>query len=143
MDPRKHLIELVRQLGMPSSDAAAPLPVVPLEAFFTLNDDLGSIGCNLAEHPGPQRFYELLSGIRSKPVVEDVLVEINEVDETDPDVWPLSERVYVLTSADDQSVAEWLAELQPDSIEEGWAYGTPRGAPAVVPPNRVWGAWWD
>jgi len=143
MDDRQQLIELIRQQGLPSSDGVTPLPVVSLEAFFTGNEDPGSIGCNLPEHPGLPRFLEILVGIRARPDVQDVLVEIYEVEESDPSMWPFSERIYILTSADRDTVAEWVADLEPDEIEEGYAAGRPAAAPDVTPPNRVLAAWWD
>ena len=143
MDHRQQLIELIREQGLPSPDGVTPLPVVSLEAFFMGNEDLGSIGCNLPEHPGVARFFELLAAIRARPNVQDVLVEIYEVEESDPSMWPFSDRVYILTAADRDTVAEWVAELEPDAIEEGYAAGRPPAAPETKPPNQVWAAWWD
>ncbi len=49
-------------------------------------------------------FYSVLSGIRNKPNVQDVLVEVTDFEE-DEEYWPLfSERVYVLTSAAPEEV---------------------------------------
>jgi hypothetical protein len=143
MDHRQQLIELIRKQGLPSPDGVTPLPVVSLEFFFEGNDDYGSIGCNLADHPGPQRFLEVLAAIRARPDVQDVLVEIHEVEELDPTMWPFSERVYILSSAEQGSVVEWLTELHPDAVEEGYAAGRPTAAPDTTPPYRVWAAWWD
>jgi hypothetical protein len=137
MDDRQQLIELIRQQGLPQPDGVRALPVVSLEAFFTGNEDLGSIGCNLAEHPGLPRFLEIMVGIRARPDVQDVLVEIHEVEESDPTMWPFSDRVYILTSADRDTVAAWVAELEPDEIEEGYAASRPAAAPDVTLPNRV------
>ena len=49
-------------------------PVVTLEDFFEGNQDEASIGCNLVDHPGVDRFYETLRGIRDRADVQDVLV---------------------------------------------------------------------
>ena len=51
---RAQLVERIMRLNaLPST-----MPVVPLEAFFDGNDELGSIGCNLGDHPGVHAFFE-------------------------------------------------------------------------------------
>lgn len=94
-------------------------PVVSLEDFFVGNGDCGSIGANLNPTPSPRTFYEKLKVIRSRPDVQDVLVEIRETSENDPDpfMWPFSDQIYVLTSAPRAEVEKWLAPLQPDEVE--------------------------
>lgn len=124
-------------------DRGAPLPVVSLEDFFEGNDDYGSIGCNLpiGDHPGPNGFYSLLKAVRDKAEVQDVLVEIDEVED---DTWPFSERVYIITSAAQSKVAEWLKPLSPDEVDEGIQWDRPAGAfPALLPEVEVYAAWWD
>jgi hypothetical protein len=120
-----------------------PLPVVSLEDFFEGNEDYGSIGCNLIEHPSPQGFFEHLLAIRSRPDVQDVLVEIYEIEEGDANMWPFSERVYVLTSASAKDVADWMRSLRPDEIEEGYFQGKPPAAPELREGMQVYAAWWD
>jgi hypothetical protein len=118
------------------------MPVVPLEAFFDDNDDLGSIGCNLPEHPGVHRFHEILAAIRARPDVQDVLVGIYEVVD-DEASWPFAETVYVLTTAGACAVQEWAGELQPDEVTDGFAYGHPPGAPVLLPGMNPVRLWWD
>jgi hypothetical protein len=137
---RLNLIALVKLQGI--SYDGTPLPVVSLEDFFTGNDDPGSIGCN-TDHPGPEFFKEPLFAIRSRPNVQDVLIEIEEVEEQDESMWPFSERIYILTSAPQEEIEEWMAPLHPDTVEEGWAYGEPKTAPPLRPGMRVYAAWWD
>lgn len=139
-DPRLALIAAVHEQGL--SNDGAPYPVVSLEAFFTGNDDYGSLGCNLTEHPGPPAFFETLSAIRKRPEVQDVLVEINEADPEDT-IWPFSDRVYVLTSASPSQVQAWLSRLQPSEVSLGWANGAPKAAPELRPGMSVVSAWWD
>jgi hypothetical protein len=136
------LIEQIKSLGLPSPDT--PLPVVSLEDFFIGNEDYGSIGCNLSEHPGPQGFFETLKEIRLRDDVQDVLVEINEVEEADETMWPFSDRIYILTSAAKEEVADWVSPLMPDEIEEGYAYSeTPHSAPTLREGMKIYGVWWD
>ncbi|MCA9673400.1 MAG: hypothetical protein KC464_00060 [Myxococcales bacterium] len=141
MNNRQQLIDKINRQADPA-DPEAPSPIVSLEDFFEGNDDLASIGCNLAEHPGTDGFYRVLRDVRARPNVQDVLVEIYEVMEGE-DEWPFSERVYVLTSAEPDEVRGWLAALDPSEIEEGWASGASPAQPLLQPRMRVLGVWWD
>jgi hypothetical protein len=114
-----------------------------LEDFFTGNNDFGSIGCNLADHPGPQSFFRTLKEIRDRPTVQDVLVEINEVMEEDPQTWPFSDRVYILTSASREDVKDWVAKLEPDEVELGWNNDLPANAPVLQKGMKAYAVWWD
>lgn len=141
MTKRTELIDKITQQGDPT-DPATPSPVVSLEDFFEGNDDLGSIGCNLTDHPGTDGFYKVLRDVRSRADVQDVLVEIYEIMEGD-DEWPFAERVYIISSADPDDVRVWLSALDPSEIEEGWVGEAPPAAPAIQPGMRVLAAWWD
>ena len=116
-----------------------------LEDFFTENGDYGSIGCNLSAHPGPLAFFKTFKEIRDRAAVQDVFVEINEMvgDEEDPQTWPFSDRVYILTSARLEDVKEWVAKMQPDEVDEGWGNGVPANAPTLRNGVKVYGIWWD
>jgi hypothetical protein len=138
---RTELIERIRMLGLPSLDR--PLPLAALEEFFFGNDDYGSIGCNLTPMLGPQFFFEKLKFVRSQPNVQDVLVEVIEVEEADPTMWPFSDRVYVFTDGTPQDVAHWTLDLQPDAIEEGFTNGKPKSAPELKPGYKCYSLWWD
>ena len=141
MGYRRALIEKIRKVGLPLSGES--LPVVSLEDFFVGNEDYGSIGCNLSEHPGPQFFFDKLKEIRNRDSVQDVLVEISEVEEGDESMWPFSDRIYILSSAAKEEIAAWVASLMPDEIEEGFAYGEPPSAPPLGKDVGVYGVWWD
>ena len=145
MDHRQALLEKLKSFDFERQEQ--PLPVVSLEDFFVGNDDLGSIGCNLNEHPGLPFFFETLKEIRSRPDVQDVLVEINDIDNLevpDDDMWAFSDRIYIITSAARDDVARWTAPLMPDEVEEGWAYGgRPALSPQIANGQRVYAAWWD
>jgi hypothetical protein len=135
------LVERIKTLGLPSPDH--PLPLVTLEEFFAGNDDYGSIGCNVTPMLGPQFFFEKLKFIRSQLNVQDVLVEVAEVEEVAPAMWPFSDRIYILTDGTPQDVAHWTAALRPDAIEEGFANGKPHCAPKLKPGYKCYGVWWD
>ena len=137
---RRELIKKIKEQG--SLDGTMPAPVVSLEDFFIGNDDAGSIGCNTG-HGGPP-FFAPLKAIRDRPEVQDVLVEIHEVEEAHEEMWPFSERIYILTSAERDEVAQWLALLEPDTVEEeGYVFGVPRQAPRLQDGMRSHAAWWD
>ncbi|WP_252249480.1 hypothetical protein [Clostridium sp. VAP23] len=118
------------------------LPIVSLELFFEGNDDIGSIGCNILEHPGTEKIYSILKEVRNKSNVQDVLIEILEYDEGD-DVWPFSERVYILTDAEEDEVMKWVEDLDISGISEGDIYGQSKAAPKLSDGYRVYSLWWD
>lgn len=141
MDQLAALIKKIEAQG-DVTDATTPAPVVSLENFFEGNEDLGSIGCNLLEHPGIDHFYEVLRAARDRPEVQDVVVEISEVMEGQGE-WPFSECIYLLTSASAAEVESWLATLEPDEIIEGWFRSQPPAGPVPASGMRVLSAWWD
>jgi len=69
--------------------------LISLDEFFDGNSDEGSIGCNLAEHPGVAVFREVLKKVAARADVRDVLVRIVE---PDPGfgAWPFTDTVYVV-----------------------------------------------
>jgi hypothetical protein len=134
------LAEIARQGGY--EDGSGPEPVIGLESFFDGNEDLGSIGCNLSDHPGPAQFFAVLAAIRDRPDVYSVWVGISEV--MGPDEWPFSDHVYVVTRASATEIASWAAPLHPDEPGDAWWNGVPPLHPIVVPPDaRLVTLWWD
>lgn len=142
MSLRTQLVKKILAQGLPGYDK--PFPIVSLEEFFTGNDDLGSIGCNLSDHPGLRRFFSVLRTIRNRPEVQDVLVTIYECDEDDESMWPFSERVYVFTTASIDELTVWAADLQPSEVgDDGFVGGEPAAAPKLQPGMKVLSLWWD
>jgi hypothetical protein len=124
-----------------SSDCG-PEPVVDLELFFDGNDDLGSIGCNLADHPGPAHFYTVFRSIRDRADVHGVWVGISEV--MSPAEWPFTDHVYIVSTAPAADVATWAATLQPDEPGDDWWNAVPPLRPIAIPPNaRLVALRWD
>lgn len=136
---RKALINYIHSSGSVHSEEFAP--VVSLEQFFDGNDDLGSIGCNLVDHPGPKEFYRILRSLRDRDDVLEVLVEIHEVEEDDSTMWPFSERVFVVTHCKKATLAELLSSLQASEIETG----IPVPPPLMNIPEgyTAFALWWD
>ena len=135
------LAEIERQGGFVSGDG--PEPVVSLESFFEGNDDPGSIGCNLIDHPGAQQFYAVLRGVRERSEVHDVWIGISEV--LGDDEWPFSDHVYVVTSASPDDVLRWTVALKPEpEAASGWWNDVPPAKPIPTPEGmNVLTLWWD
>jgi hypothetical protein len=103
-------------------------PVVSLNLFFEGNDDPASIGCNLVDHPGVDRFYSVLRRIRDRPDVHDIWVGITEI--MGPGEWPFSDHIYVVTTASAEDVTGWAAELDPDPPVDWWTEFPPIPVPS-------------
>ena len=137
---RQQLIDEANRQQLETQD----LPVVSLEDFFTGNEDVGSIGCNLSPVLGPRTFHETLRAIRARPDVQDVLIEIPDTSENDPDpfTWPFSDQVYILAGAPREEVERWLAPLQPDEVEATCI--NPRVLTVELKNGmKIYRAWWD
>jgi hypothetical protein len=144
MNYRKALLDKIESFDFGRNGQA--MPVVSLEDFFTGNDEEGSIGCNLLDHPGLPFFFETLKSIRNKDNVQDVVIVITDIDTLkEPyNEWAFSDRIYVITKANLEEVKEWLVQLSPDEVEVGWAANQPHPtAPIVLESNKVYSAWWD
>lgn len=122
-------------------DPATIRPLLTLEEFFDGNEADGSIWCNLPDMPTVAEVFKILSAIRSKEEVADVRVEVTTFD--DPD-WPFSDSVWVITSADAETVKSWFSEDRgPDYVTVGWREDStyepvevPQGMHPVL-------CWWD
>ncbi|MFL0250651.1 hypothetical protein ACJDT4_09485 [Clostridium neuense] len=134
--------DLLEKIYEQEDEIESSLPVVSLELFFEGNNDIGSIGCNLLNHPGIEKFYSILKQVRNKPNVQDILVEIMEHDE-DEEMWPFSERVYILTDEEEYEVIKWVRDLQISEISQGYMYGQPKLAPKLGKGYKVYSLWWD
>ncbi len=128
------------------------LPVVGVDEFFDGNEDEYSIAPNIvgSGHTGLTEFRRILTEIRSRPDVQDVLIAIHESpyadDPDDADLWPDSDTVYVLTSATAEELANWASNLRFTDVGEGWSCGTgikPCAAPEPEPGMRILTLWWD
>jgi hypothetical protein len=132
-------------------DAGNVLPAVTLDEFFRGNTDAQSIGVNLpaAKHTGLDGFRRVLKGIRARPEVQDVFLELTEIPDPDEpedeDIWPTACVAFIVTSAALGQVRDWVADLHPRDISKGWnvkrGVRTPlakKDLKAGMRPVRVW-----
>ena len=145
---KKKLFEKIDALGysIPDWKYKTFVPVVSIEDFFDGNDEPDSIAVNLDPHPGLAFFRKKLSAIRKRADVQDVLLDIYHIDESDEGEpnWPSPECIYAITSATEEQVEKWNEQLRADGPVEGWIDEiVPNGAPAVADGNRVWRIMWD
>ena len=140
LDNREKLISEIKAIGLPQE--IKEIPTVSLESFFIGNDDLGSIGCNLLEHPGTPFFYETLKNIRARKDVHDVLVGIHEVEEADHTMWPFSEQIYIITNLHREKISDLVSPLQPDDISEV-SIEKILPKPKILSGYKVLEVWWD
>jgi hypothetical protein len=98
--------------------AAQPAPqVVAIDRFFDGNDDPASIGCNLDEHPGIDRFAQIITRLVERPDVEAVYAQIAEVDPGD-DMWPFTDTILVVGVISTDDLHSLLTSLQPTDVWE-------------------------
>lgn len=122
--------------------ATQPEPqLVSAEHFFDGNDDLGSIGCNLPEHPGVEVFRNTFLGLLQRVDVQAVYVQIAELDPGES-CWPFADIVLVVGEIPVDELRRVVRELEPDEVSTVEAMGLAR--PADTPPDvSVLAIWWD
>lgn len=124
--------------------AKQPEPqLILVKEFFDGNDDLGSIGCNLDEHPGIDSFRVTFEKLAERSDVEAVYAQVAEL-EPGEDSWPFCDIIIVIGSISSEDLQSELIGLQPDEVgtssdfigPETLAGRNPRDLPVLV-------AWWD
>lgn len=129
-----HIDQIVAERGTRRVGA-----LLTLEEFFDGNSDLGSICCNLMEHPGLEVVRQRLEAIVARPDVSAAWVEIVDADrELD---WPFSDRVWFATSASMSDVEAWRDALEADEVTGP----DPRSDldKRAAPGEQIIGLWWD
>lgn len=122
--------------------AAQPEPqIVSIQRFFDGNDDPGSIGCNLMEHPGVHTFRDILTGLLRRPDVQAVYAQISELDPGEG-CWPFTDLVLVVGGISIRDLRSSVSALEPDEIGKPVEFGVSssiaerHGSPALA-------VWWD
>ncbi len=117
------------------------LQIVRIEWFFDGNDDLGSIGCNLPEHPGIEAFRETFRRLVQRPDVEAVYTRISELDPGEAS-WPFTDTVLVAGTISVDELRSIVAPLHPDEVGRGAAFGAPQSL-LQRHGGQILAAWWD
>lgn len=128
---RNHLVESLSSQPEPQ--------FISIREFFDGNDDLGSIGCNLLEHPGIETFNSILVGLLGHKDVEAVYAQIAELD-PGPDSWPFTDIVLVVGHISTENLSRILQPLEPDEV------GPIEAVPEFIAKKHggpVQLAWWD
>ena len=111
--------------------------------FFDGNDDVGSIGCNLDDHPGIPAFRAAVESLLSRDDVEAVYVVIAEAD-PDDDLWPFADTLAIVGDIPTADLRAAMASLRPDELGE--VTDRAQLAPSLEESTRgrrVQIAWWD
>jgi hypothetical protein len=133
----KRCAALKRELsGMPEPQA------VPIERFFEGNDDVASIGCNLAKHPGVQAFRDVLTGLGRLPGVLGVYAQIFEVDPGE-EYWPFADTVLVVGSLPATSLRTAVKALRPDEVRPVEPDDVPQAVAERHGEAPVLAVWWE
>lgn len=137
VDPEKRAALLQVIQSQPEYENGQAL--VTIAEFFDGNDDLGSIGCNLSDHPGTEHFRDVLKSIESRDDVDEVWLQIYDLEEGD---WPFSENVLILGSAPESEIRRLTESLQPSEITEMQVQWTPSRAKHLAG-RQYLNLWWD
>jgi hypothetical protein len=132
---RQALLQAVKL--QPEWEAGSAL--VKVAEFFDGNDDLGSIGCNLSDHPGLQHFRSVLESIAGRDDVDEVWTQIYDLEEGD---WPFSENVLVVGEIPESAVRQYCESLQPSDVCEMRVDWIPSRAGQLAG-RRYVNLWWD
>jgi hypothetical protein len=137
VDPAKRdaLFRLIR--SQPEHEDGRALVTVP--EFFDGNDDLGSIGCNLPDHPGLEHFQKVLSEIANRSDVEQVWMQIYDLEEGD---WPFSENVLIVGGLAISEVSQLSESLQPSEVSALQIDWVPSRAKDLSG-RSYFNLWWD
>ncbi|MEO0586876.1 MAG: hypothetical protein AAF078_04470, partial [Planctomycetota bacterium] len=100
-------------------------------------------GYNLPSLPGPSALYAFYKRIRDRREVREVLVEVKGLE--DPEGWPWTDTVWLITSADVMTIRGWYPEdIAPDDMWEGFEDGQSNVQSYEVPQGyRPIAAWYD
>lgn len=137
-------MDIEKRIRLVEKFAGQPEPqLIPLEEFFDGNDDMGSIGCNLREHPGINTFRVTLEMLAKRNDVEAIYAQIAELVPGE-DSWPFCDTILFVGAISPDVLQAELIRLQPDEVgtshdfivHETLTSKNPKNLPVLV-------AWWD
>ncbi len=135
---RANLIAHIKSLGSWPTDGRGAF--VDHAMFFDGNHDIGSIAWKdgAADRPGTYRVARVLSRMSQQTNVSRLLIQVVYLDELNLDAWPCGDNVVVVTSASANEVRDWVSELKPSEVNEGWPTHPPSlGAPSLPAGHRA------
>jgi hypothetical protein len=118
---RKRLIDTA--LMLIESDT---LPAVPMDEFFSGNTDDSSFGRHMqtSRDIPIAEYAEVFRSIQARPDVQGVYVKVHEVpddaDSSEREMWPSAFVVFILTSAPEATVENWLRQIEPRYANGTW-----------------------
>jgi hypothetical protein len=115
-------------------------PYIEAKVFFDGNDDPGSIGCNLDEHPGVGEFARVLGELSGRPDVQGVWVVVFEIDPGE-DSWPFADLVIVAGTISLKTLRSLVKGLQPTTVESAAEFSVPEDLASQH--DRLLALWWD
>jgi hypothetical protein len=113
--------------------------LVKVSEFFDGNDDLGSIGCNLPEHPGLDTFRRVIEEMLALPSVDQVWLQIYDIDEGD---WPFSENALIFGAVATADIEKLASAIEPSEVQEMHMDWAPSRDPSLEG-RRYVNLWWD
>jgi hypothetical protein len=134
--------DLSKRTRLIAEYAHKPAPqIMPVEKFFDGNNDPGSIGCNLVNHPGIDVFGHTLMGLVRRGDVDAVYAQISELDPGEGS-WPFTDTIFVVGTIEVDDLRSLLAPLKPDEVGPGENFKVPE---IITQKHRdpVLAAWWD
>ena len=139
--------EIDRQGGTKNYSVSRPL--VSLELFFQGNDVTGSICANITDQEmesvgGLPGVYRLLTRIKQRVGVQDVLVPIYDYEEDEG--WPNADSIIVICSQSQDAVEGWVEAIRPSEttdITAEWDKYRTDAAPDLDKGMRAYLLWWD
>lgn len=117
-------------------------PALTIEEFFDNNNDEGSIGCNLAPHPGIDIFRSTFEALLEDAAVRDVRFPVVEwIEGLD---WPFTDKVIIVTTLDLREVEDRVKHLMPDEVGDLADAAQSEFEGLLIPEGyRAVLIWWD
>lgn len=136
-------MDIIKCARLKETLSQQPAPqLVAIDQFLDGNDDLGSIGCNLPDHPGIAAFRDTFAALERRPDVNAIIAQIAELDPGE-DMWPFADTVFIIGAIPAAEAWRILAHLQPDEVyrEDDHSQLPPTITETYSAPIAI--AWWD
>jgi hypothetical protein len=137
---KKKLAALLKELRAVGEGGTAEGASAPARQFLDGNEDEGSIGCNLEEHPGMGASRAFVAALDARPAVSATVVMIHE--DMGDDEFPFTDAILVRTSMPPATLKKLAAKLTPDDV-----FPLDHEVSAQLPPagagERWLSVWWD